>query len=409
MEKQRFPELLSALSLVLDLGEGAKVSHAWRVGYVAALLADPLAPEIKDQVFYAGLLHDIGAIGLDEEASHHLSRAQELAPAVLSHPTLGEEIVARIPGLRTAAAFVADHHENFDGSGYPRGKRGDQIELGGQLLRAAEELDLYLRAVPGATPGDAASYLLHSSGETCSREVLRALGAVLTEQVVEALKDPAVLEARIRELWLELPPVEAFDPGGTLQVMAGVIDAKHAYTGGHSSRVAEYAAGIAREAGLGPETEQSARWGGLLHDAGKVAIPRRILDKPGRLDPEEKALVRTHPVLTGRILEKLGGAARIKEAACYHHERYDGRGYPEGLAGDRTPLLGRLIAIADCFDALTSARAYRKALGAKDAVSIIRREAGRQFDPDLVRVAAAVLPQLAVEVRTPQEPLRERG
>ena len=399
MERHRFPELLSALSLVLDLGEGAKTSHAWRIGLTSALLAEEMAKELKAQAFYAGLLHDIAAIGVDEEASHHFSRADSLAPAVLSHPTMGEEIVARIPGLESAAVFIADHHESFDGSGYPRRKHGDQIELGGQILRAAEELDLYLQTVPAASADEAASYLLGHSGETCSREVLRALKSVLRDEVVEALRNPTVLEARIRELWTELPTVESFDLEGTLKVMAGVIDAKHAYTGGHSSRVAEYAAGLARESKLGPEVEEAARWGGLLHDAGKVAIPRKILDKPGRLNAQERALVRTHPVLTGYILDKLGDVHRIKEAACYHHERFDGGGYPDGLRGDKTPLLGRVIAVADCFDALTSARAYRKALGAREAVAIIVSEAGRQFDPELARISG-VLPELAIEIRT---------
>jgi HD-GYP domain-containing protein (c-di-GMP phosphodiesterase class II) len=131
-----------------------------------------------------------------------------------------------------------------------------------------------------------------------------------------------------------------------------------------------------------------------LHDIGKVAVPDAILRKPAALAADEESVVRAHPVTGERILAPIVRSRAVLAAVRGHHERLDGSGYPDGLAGDRVPLLARLLAIPDCFDALTSQRAYRAALPAGQALGILQAGAGTHFDPELVRAFVSVAHRL---------------
>jgi len=122
---------------------------------------------------------------------------------------------------------------------------------------------------------------------------------------------------------------------------------------------------------------------GLLHDVGKIGVPEAVLQKAGRLDPEEFEQIKKHPEIGARILRDIKQVEDIIPGVLYHHERYDGKGYPSGKAGDGIPLFGRIICLADCFDAMTSSRTYRKALPLEVALTEIRRCSGTQFDPTL--------------------------
>lgn len=164
------------------------------------------------------------------------------------------------------------------------------------------------------------------------------------------------------------------------------VEAKDPYTRGHSERVERITAGIGHQSGIEPEEFNDLLWGALLHDIGKIGIPDAILMKPSRLTADEYTFIKTHPNRSYEILkhvEQLGPAAL--DGARYHQERFDGTGYPFGLAGTEIPLAARIIAVADTYDAVTSSRSYRPASSHEEGVRIVREVAGDQLDPDLVR------------------------
>jgi|GEM_PF-2385717 len=164
------------------------------------------------------------------------------------------------------------------------------------------------------------------------------------------------------------------------------IESRDAYTGGHVMRVTAYALALARKLGLSDDERAVLRLGGLLHDIGKVAIPDDILNKSDRLTVVERDVMQAHPAVGHAILGRIPHLDRANEIVRSHHERWDGRGYPDRLAGTDTPFLARILAIADAFDAMTSDRPYRKCLSFEAAMAEIESCAGKQFDPDLAGV-----------------------
>ncbi|MGH7180169.1 MAG: HD-GYP domain-containing protein, partial [Tepidisphaeraceae bacterium] len=168
---------------------------------------------------------------------------------------------------------------------------------------------------------------------------------------------------------------------GLLHSLVSAVDAKDAYTCGHSERVALISRTLAQQAGLPDAQVERVYMAGLLHDVGKIGVPEAVLQKTGKLTPEEFDQIKKHPEIGARILGDIKQIEDIIPGVLHHHERYDGKGYPAGLAGENIPRLGRIICLADCFDAMTSSRTYRKALPLEIALTEIRRCAGTQFDP----------------------------
>jgi response regulator RpfG family c-di-GMP phosphodiesterase len=162
------------------------------------------------------------------------------------------------------------------------------------------------------------------------------------------------------------------------------LEARDTYTSGHSMRVRAYAMRLARKLHFRGRAKKQLSLAAKLHDIGKVGLPEAILNKPGALTPAEFAAVREHPVQGERILSPIIRDPDVLAAIRSHHERFDGTGYPDGLGGENIPLLGRVIAVADCFDALTSVRAYRGALAPAAALEILSTESGTHFDPRLI-------------------------
>ena len=169
----------------------------------------------------------------------------------------------------------------------------------------------------------------------------------------------------------------------TIQALAAAVDAKDPYTKGHSVRVAEYARDLARYVGLSEPIQELTYRTGTLHDVGKIGVPDSILKKPGRLEEDERAIMETHPVLGELIVRKAPQLEDTVPGVRNHHEAWNGKGYPDGLSGDEIPLIARLLAIADTYDAMTSDRPYRKGLAVEIALAESRKGAGTQFDPDL--------------------------
>jgi HD-GYP domain-containing protein (c-di-GMP phosphodiesterase class II) len=170
----------------------------------------------------------------------------------------------------------------------------------------------------------------------------------------------------------------------TVRALSNAVEARDAYTGKHAERVAAYGMELARCCGLAVEDSPQIEFGFLLHDVGKVAVPDAILFKSSSLTEEEYSLVRRHPVIGSEILRDIDFLGEGKLVVRHHHERWDGRGYPDGLEGDTIPLAARVFAVADALDALTTDRPYRPASSFADARREVLRGAGSQFDPVVV-------------------------
>ncbi|MCR5675281.1 MAG: HD domain-containing protein [Lachnospiraceae bacterium] len=190
----------------------------------------------------------------------------------------------------------------------------------------------------------------------------------------------------------------------TIETIANTIDAKDEYTKGHSRRVSDYSAEIAREMGMTDEEVERIRYIALLHDIGKIGVPDAVLNKPGRLNEAEYELMKKHTTIGGEILKDVGMMPELDVGAKYHHERYDGKGYPNGLKGDEIPLVARIICMADSYDAMTSNRIYRKHLNHLIVVEEIRRCRGTQFDPEVTDAFLKFLDRLDVSGMVNQEP-----
>jgi putative nucleotidyltransferase with HDIG domain len=171
-----------------------------------------------------------------------------------------------------------------------------------------------------------------------------------------------------------------------LATLSRAIEARDPYTRGHSVRVTKIAEAIARQLGWDEERLELLYLGGPLHDVGKLGVSEEVLAKPGRLDDRELAQIREHPKLGARILLRVAALRGALPYVLYHHERWDGGGYPSGRAGEEIPLEARVLAVADAFDAMTSDRPYRQALDLDEALAEVERCAGTQFDPEIVRV-----------------------
>ena len=187
---------------------------------------------------------------------------------------------------------------------------------------------------------------------------------------------------------------------GAMHALVGAVEARDPYTSGHSARVTSYSLQLGRATGVPNDGLDIIEMSGLLHDIGKIAIPDKILRKLEKLTDKEQAIVKEHSRIGYRILCHIQGSESVCEAVLHHHERWDGRGYPEGLGGEGISLVSRILAVADTFDAMGSKRPYRPALPVLEILKELEREKGRQFDPkvaqcllDEIRLGRVILPR----------------
>lgn len=216
------------------------------------------------------------------------------------------------------------------------------------------------------------------------------LGATITQTLVDAYR----AEKRSRE-HVERATMT------TIETIARAIDARDEYTGGHSERVAEYSAMLAQkvaaEYGFSEADIQRIHYIALMHDIGKIGIPDSILNKAERLTDEEYARMKQHAVIGYNLLKNVDTIEGLSDGVRHHHERYDGKGYPDGLAGDDIPLVAKILCIADCYDAMTSDRVYRKRLTDEQVRAELEKGAGTQFDPHLAKAFCEILDSVGAE------------
>jgi diguanylate cyclase (GGDEF)-like protein len=285
----------------------------------------------------------------------------------------GDEFAVLLPGFDSGEAFTAAS------SIVERISRLDFAEMGPVTVSAgialapqhARERDELLRLV------DSALYRAKEEGKNCA--------AVYRPDVIELAELNRLAGAKDRAARLR-----------AAANLASAVDARDVYAGNHSERVAELAVRLASRIGLSREELELARLAGNLHDLGKLALPETLLRKPAPLTEPEWTVLREHASLGSRMLESLG-IGSVAEWVLHHHERWDGKGYPDGLAGTEIPLGARILFVADAFDAMTSDGLYGKACSADDALSEVVLCAGTQFDPAVVAALAAELDPAATE------------
>ncbi len=197
---------------------------------------------------------------------------------------------------------------------------------------------------------------------------------VFVSQIAPQIEN-CILYTRLKDLNQEI-----------MRSLAKAVEAKDVYTKGHSEKVALYAVKLGNKLKLKKEDLDILYWAGILHDVGKIGIPDSILNKPGKLTPQEFEVMKTHPVKGFEILSPITSIKEILPLIYHHHEKLDGTGYPEGLKGDQIPLLVRILSVVDAFDAMTSDRAYRKALEWSKVKDILKEGSGNHWDPDLVDI-----------------------
>jgi len=253
--------------------------------------------------------------------------------------------------------------------------KSDGYEICSRLKRseATSLIPVILIAIPG--------------GKNERVKALAAGGDALLEGPVNRAELLAQVESLVRAKRLR---DEMIGMESAIMALATAIEARDPYAEGHIERVVSYASSLGEVIGLSQQELELVRNGGILHDVGKIGIRESVLAKRGPLSDEELEHIRLHPIIGERICQPLRSRG-ILDIVRHHHERYDGRGYPDGLAGEDIPLAARIMAVADAYDALTSDRSYRRRFSDEEAFDVIRTDMGSRFDPELISAFAGVV------------------
>ncbi|MBC8548587.1 MAG: HD domain-containing protein [Candidatus Brocadiales bacterium] len=398
--EKAWKELITALALVLDLQEDLNYYHAWRVAVISTLLAEEILPEQKSDIFIAGLLHDVGAMSLPNHMTRYPSTSEQiLHPIIRSHTIIGAQIVSDFPGFERVPSLILDHHEYWNGHGYPRAKKGKEIVEGAQLIRAADTFDIIFQIHPEKTLSEILNDMSELVNKEFNKSIFSSLKKIMIDgnlfhDLVDAQKLPDLL-FKLRDGISVSSIKDGTDIMGTsLDMFGQIIDSKHAYTAGHSKRVSQNSMLIAISMNLSHDEVTRIKWSGLVHDIGKVAIPPTVLDKASELSEDEYVLLRKHTVYTEEILETVSCMKELVPIAAAHHERFDGNGYHHKLKGKEIPLGARILSVADAFDSMTSQRGYRDAGLIPLAIDEIKNASKTQFDPDVVEAAIPIFQSL---------------
>lgn len=430
------PEIISALSFALDLTEGAVHGHAVRSCLLGMRLAEEAripSSEMPD-LYYALLLKDVGCssnaarmcqiIGGDDRAmkagaklidwtrphAPKISTLKLLWKNVLpgSSPTRriarivkmgqtqhknnevmitlrcerGANILRKLEFGPRAAEAVRSLDEHWDGSGYPDRLTGEHIPRLSRILAIAQHLDVFST---GENPAAAIDVLRARSGRWFDPDLVEATISLHNRGALWTWCRPGDNENDTRKAVVDLAPgssqsLQRDRIDQICEAFADVVDAKSPYTFRHSLGVAQAAVSIAHWLRLPSEQIDFIRRAALLHDIGKLSISNAILDKPGKLDPDEWEAVRGHPVQTRLILERVGAFKDLAKVAGEHHEKLDGSGYPNGLSGKQLSLESRIVAVADVYGALSEDRPYRAGLSLAKIAAIMKKDVPGRLD-----------------------------
>jgi HD-GYP domain-containing protein (c-di-GMP phosphodiesterase class II) len=422
-------ELLGALSHALDMTEGQPEGHCVRCCWIGMALGREIGlPETELwELYYTLLLKDLGcssnaaricALYLTDDLSFKRDfktvggRLPEVLRFVLSHTGLkaglaerfrailnivqhgaeisrelietrcqrGAAIARQLRFSEGVAQGIQCLDEHWDGGGKPSGLAGAAIPIYAQIALLAQVVDVFQT---GGGRDAAGGEIAARAGTWFDPALAAAFGRIATDEAFWTGLGSATLQ---RDIF-------ALEPARNVQMLdddylddiaaafAQVVDSKSPYTSGHSTRVAFFTDMIAQAMHVPPEHRRWLKRGALLHDIGKLGVSNTILDKPGKLDDAEFAVVRQHPAATEVILSRIAAFRELAAMAGAHHERLDGRGYPKGLVAEQISRDTRIITTADIFDALTAERPYRAAMPVERALDIMRADLGTAIDP----------------------------
>lgn len=406
-------ELLIPVSAAIDLAEGRQPGHARRVSFIATSVAEAmgLSSELRLASCYASLLHDIGTIaagaGLaafvrgDERmvfASLSLLTPEEIAVGSSDSP---EAVIQRliehvIHGARAAQELalpneairgIASHHEHWDGTGYPHGMRGSEIPIVGRIVSLADQMEALIdQSTPLLARRNFSHWLTQLSGDEADPEVVGALRQLGNGDAFWLGLFSANLGVELGTLCARLREPRAMRLVPFCEAFAQLVDGRFTFTMGVSSRVARYVQAMGEACDLNENRLRLLHVAALLHDVGQLAVSERILAKPAILSVDELELLRMHPVYSHEVVQAISGLEDVSDWIAAHHERIDGKGYPDGRSGVEIPLEARILAVADAYVAITSDRPHRPAVEGADAARRLRAASGTQLDAELVDI-----------------------
>jgi HD-GYP domain-containing protein (c-di-GMP phosphodiesterase class II) len=397
--------LILSLSDALDLAFSSLAMHQQRTAFIAWELGKQARLQEKriENVFIAGLLHDIGALSLEEKKSLHDNETSAVEP----HCIRGQHLFKSNPWLAPCADLVRYHHRDWVTWEEPR----DTPEVfDSQLLFLSDYLERQI---------DRKTYILHQDQILCSR-----LKELANKQVSSEIVDLFLEVSNREEFWLDLTSPRLYSlllhngPFRTIEVdinniaifaklLSMIVDFKSPFTATHSSGVARCAMVLAEMVGMSETEVKLMEIAGLLHDLGKLVVPNAILEKPAGLTHAEMAVIKQHTYYTFSILSTIGGLQMIAEWGAYHHERLDGKGYPFRRKAHEMNLGARIMAVSDIFTALAEGRPYRKGMKTENIKNILQEQASHGIqDAHIVKLLLENVEEVRRVVTARQEQAR---
>ncbi|SDD98885.1 HD-GYP domain-containing protein [Sporomusa acidovorans] len=380
--------LVSALSIALELSTNGLSKHHWRTALISGRIAEHIGMAEGEQqlVVYAALLHDIGAAS--NWAEKRKLQRFKVSEDVYWHAEAGYELLKDSQQLGMLADVIRHHHDKWDGSN-PTGLAGRDIPIGSRIINLADRLEILLRDNV---------YIFEQRPEVLSA-IRKLSGITFDPDLVRELHE----FARQESFWLDLTnphyyqnffrQIDAYgrmvfnidDIVNIAEIFATIIDRTSRFTGLHSRGVAEVSAFLAQARGYSQDEIKLMKIAGLFHDLGKLSVPNEILEKPERLTDQEFSTIKQHPYYTYRILEQIDGFSLVAEWAAFHHETLDGMGYPFHIAEPSLKLGSRIVSVADVFMALSENRPYRQPLALSEVQKIMQDMANnRKLDSSVV-------------------------
>ncbi|HEY4668901.1 MAG TPA: HD domain-containing phosphohydrolase [Tepidiformaceae bacterium] len=401
--------LLTPLSRAFDLAEGRRPGHSQRVALIGILLASELGLDAArvEEVFFGCLLHDIGmaaaapgpqvdtargtklisnsAVASDLLSAVPAGRWADVIAALTQHCELGARITRKLGFGEGVAKAVASHHDCWDGSGLPGSLAGERAPLVARIVATADRVESMVDAEtsPLLVRTRAPRMILEMAGSELDPDLATRMAAL-------AERDDFWLELFDRDLSSTLMSLnyggvmgreELFDFVG---VLSDVVDGRNGREAGRGRRVSELASRTAIACDMTERRADLVKMATLLQDIGTLGVPIHVLSKPDILTIDEMAVVQLHPTYARDILSEIPGLGAAAWWVGCHHERIDGKGYPGMLKGDEVPVEAQVVGMCEAFDALTSDRPYRRAMGAEDAFQVMRGLGGSRFDPYLL-------------------------
>ncbi len=431
----RFSDVVSALSAALDLTEGQPMGHAVRSCILGMRIADELqlSAQERTDLYYALLLKDAGCstnaarmhniLGSDDIRAKREVKFEDWTKPSLSglrylmrnvlpghswlrrlmqavvvgaqqHKNNAEVIgarcergaqIARKLGLNEATAqaiFSLDEH--WSGAGYPEHRKGADIPVLARIMNVSQTLEVF---VSQRSVAEAVETISARSGTWFDPEIARVVRSLEKDEQLWA--KARAEDARQHVLAMEPGAAMAASPeriDSLCDAFAEIIDTKSPFTYNHSLGVAHASIEIANGLGLAAQTVTMVRRAALLHDIGKLSVSNAILEKPAKLTDTEWQVMKMHPVYTRAIVRMISGFEQLAFVAAAHHERLDGKGYPDGLTATQLPLTARILCVADVYQALTEKRPYREPMAKQAVFAMMGEDAPNRLDPQCLEV-----------------------